>query len=406
MPAVVAFANLTNTADLRVPGTNGTISLANGTSSTATVRGNSDESGDRYYLNKRRKREPEVKVTNVRLSNGTEGRVEVQVNGEWGSVCSYKFDLVDATIVCQQLGFVLNAKDWQLNKNQFMSSNNLDYVILSNLRCTKFDWDLSLCQAERRRDDFEGSCFSEVGIKCSLPSWSGLRFGMAAKSSSIENILIENSGLLDYSTNKFKPALQIDFNRHKFKNLKITNNRDSGLGIMWNNIFGEEDLTITNSDISSNEKHGIVSASQGIQIKNCHISNNKGSGVHYQPMFTIHEQRDLVSWISAIESQNLISLPKHLSRYRSHANNMLPTINIKPHQSWFIQIERPERGNQNFAFQIETQIGYSIGIIVINSINPLFTDNLQLRYRGKFIGCVFLIIKINKNKNVPIIINY
>lgn len=166
-------------------------------------------------------------------------------------------------------------------------------MILSNLGCTKFDWDLSLCQAERRHDDFENSCFSEVGIKCNLPSWSGLRFGMAAKSSSIENILIENSGLLDYSTNSFKPALQIDFNRHKFKNLKIINNRDSGIGIMWNNIYGEEELSITNSDISSNEKHGIVTASQGIQIKNCHIANNKGSGIYYQPMFTNHEQRDL-----------------------------------------------------------------------------------------------------------------
>lgn len=64
-----------------------------------------DESGERYYLSKRKKRQ-EVKVTNVRLSNGTEGKVEVQVNGEWGSVCSYKFDIVDAAIVCQSLGFV------------------------------------------------------------------------------------------------------------------------------------------------------------------------------------------------------------------------------------------------------------------------------------------------------------
>lgn len=373
---------------------------------TSTIKNNNLNDTGAYYLN--RKKREETKVTNVRLSNGTSGRVEVQVNGEWGSVCAYKFDLVDAAVVCQQLGLVLlhahlttriflvhnlisifciynrmvlNSKDWLLNKHEFSSSNSLDYVILSNLGCTKFDWDLSLCQAERRKDDFENSCFSEIGIKCNLPSWSGLRFGMAAKSSSIENIQIENSGLLDYSTNKFKSALQIDFNRHKFKNLKIINNRDSGIGIMWNNIYGEEELTISASDISSNEKHGIFSASQGIQIKNCHIANNKGSGIHYQPMFTDHEQRDLVSWISAIESHNLKTLPKQLSNHIS-PHNSLPTIEIKPHQSWFVQIDKPVK-NQNFSFQIETQILHSIGIIVINSINPLFTDNLRLRYLGK-----------------------
>lgn len=354
-------------------------------SNFTNLKGNSsnlDESN--YYSSKKRKKRDEIKVTNVRLSNGTEGRVEVQINGVWGSVCSYKFDIVDAAIVCRQLGFVLNSNDWLLSKDQFINSNNLDYVILSNLECSKFDWDLSLCQAEHRKDDFENSCFSEVGIKCSLPSWSGLRFGIAAKQSNIENILIENSGLLDYSTNKFKPALQIDFNRHKFRNIKIQNSRDSGIGIMWNNIFGEEELLISNSEIVSNERHGIVTASQGIQIKNCHIENNKGSGINYQPMFTNYEQRDLMSWISATETQNLISLPKQLSRYRSHANNLLPTINIRPYQSWFIQIDRPDKSNyRNFSFQIETQIGYSIGVIVINSINPFFTDNLQLRYRGK-----------------------
>ena len=43
----------------------------------------------------------------LRLADGVidnEGRVEVCVNGVWGSVCDQGFDKTDAHVVCQQLG--------------------------------------------------------------------------------------------------------------------------------------------------------------------------------------------------------------------------------------------------------------------------------------------------------------
>ena len=49
----------------------------------------------------------------IRLRDGTfksEGRVEVCVNGTWGTICDTSWDDNDARVVCGQLGYSTNCK--------------------------------------------------------------------------------------------------------------------------------------------------------------------------------------------------------------------------------------------------------------------------------------------------------
>ena len=71
-------------------------------------------------------------------SHPYEGRVEMYHDGQWGTICDSNWDLGDATVVCNQLGYFSAVR--AVDGDQFGQGSG--EIMLSNVGC--FGWESSL----------------------------------------------------------------------------------------------------------------------------------------------------------------------------------------------------------------------------------------------------------------------
>lgn len=98
----------------------------------------------------------------IRLVNGnaTAGRVEVYIDGVWGTVCDDFWNLQDANVVCRQLGFpkAISAPLYSA------FGGGSDPTHLDDVKCTGEETNLLSCN-HTRKENCDHS--EDAGVVCS-----------------------------------------------------------------------------------------------------------------------------------------------------------------------------------------------------------------------------------------------
>ena len=87
--------------------------------------------------------------------------MEVYHNGEWGIVCDNGWDLNDAQVLCNELGF---GNAVAATRRAFYG-RGIGSVLLSNLQCVGTEWTIGNC-SHSRQGEFYCSHYNNAGVRC------------------------------------------------------------------------------------------------------------------------------------------------------------------------------------------------------------------------------------------------
>ncbi|XP_037927279.1 protein bark beetle [Teleopsis dalmanni] len=325
--------------------------------------------------------EEETTQVPVRILGGAgpyEGRLQIYLNGKWGTVCDYGWTVLNAALVCHQLGYTLNPQDWRLLRADMPNVGTTEDVIVTNVRCTVHDHDITKCRSEQVfRGEFENSCTHEndVGIRCYEGAWAGLRFSMLAERADLQYITIEKAGLFDYTTNSFKPAVQMDFARHNMENVRVINNLNDGLGVLYADIYGGKSINnIKNSEFTGNRGSGISLKQLDFRIQRATIKNNGGSGILHDPVISAVDQNELGGWFKMARDFNTFE-----SNYDPYIlSHIEGNIELGAWESKYIRTDELLGTRTNKKTTIRCPAGYVLGIQLLNPISALSTERISI----------------------------
>ncbi|XP_034471844.1 protein bark beetle [Drosophila innubila] len=317
---------------------------------------------------------PRVPVRLVGGSGANEGRLQVYLKGRWGTVCDYGWNVLNAALVCHQLGYSLNPDDWRLLRSQLPNAGTTEDVLMANVRCTPHDRDVTKCRAEY---EFENSCSHEndVGLRCYEGAWAGVRFSMLAERADLQYVTVEKAGLFDYTTNAFKPAVQMDHARHNLENVRVVNNLQDGLGIIYADIYaGKSVNNIKNSEFSSNRGSGISFKQLDFRISGSIIKDNRGSGISHDAVIASLDQKEIGGWFNMARDFN--SYDTDFDPYL--LPHEIANIDLGTFEHKYIRTE--EHLGQSISRKIVVQCpaGYVIGIQLLNPIHNLSTESISI----------------------------
>ncbi|XP_076105846.1 scavenger receptor cysteine-rich type 1 protein M160-like [Mytilus galloprovincialis] len=105
--------------------------------------------------------------TPVRLVNGGgpwEGRVEVQHNGQWGTICDTNFGDKEAAVICNMIGFQPGTFTAEPKNASFFGTSDKS-ILLDNLSCYGNELDINICRTQAWS---KHSCtnYEEAGVTC------------------------------------------------------------------------------------------------------------------------------------------------------------------------------------------------------------------------------------------------
>lgn len=220
--------------------------------------------------------QPKVFASSFRLDlvdgrNSIEGRLRVEINGKFGTVCNKGWTIQNSKIVCQQMGLILDPNFYLYSKKLYQDHRQNDAILMSEVQCDSLDTNLFECRHTSLSDH---TCTHEddVWIKCLRPGWAGIRFGMASQASSLKYAYFEHAGQYDYHEAQLAPALHFDLLRHELSNLTFEQNQHTSLEVLFNQPT--KTTKINNLNFGSNNGPGLVTRSGYITVNQLNAINN------------------------------------------------------------------------------------------------------------------------------------